>query len=68
MPKDDDHDLLIRIDQGIEYLKGNFDAHVQEDKIQWKKVEQMNLKIAKWTGIGTGAGVILGVILKAVFQ
>ena len=64
----EDHDLLIRIDQGVEFLKGNFAAHVIEDKVQWGKVDRINLLIAKWTGIGTGAGVILGFILKAVFH
>ena len=68
MPKDDDHDLLIRIDSGVDFLKGNFAAHVKEDKLQWDKIDRINLKIAQWTGIGTGAGVILGVILKAVFN
>ena len=68
MTKENDHDLLIRIDQGVEFLKGNFADHVREDKIQWGKVDRINLLIAKWTGIGTGAGVILGFILKAVFN
>ena len=63
-----DHDLLIRIDEGISFLKGKFESHVVEDRVQWDKIDKINLKIAKWTGLGTGAGVILGFILKAVFH
>jgi len=33
-----------------------------------KNIKETTSFILKWTGIGTGAGVILGVILKAVFN
>lgn len=63
-----DHDILLEIKGDVKHLVSNFASHVVDDKDQWDKIESINVKIAKWSGIGTGAGVIIGFLVRSVFK
>lgn len=68
MSQTEDHDILIEIKNDVKHLVANFNSHVKEDKIYWDKIENINIKIATWTGIGTGMGVLAGCLFKAMFK
>ena len=66
-----DSELLARIDERTKNIDAKLDAHAEamkehviEDGKQWKRIDEINLRIAKWTGVGTGAGSIIGFIIS----
>ena len=68
MTQPTDHDILIEIKNDVKHLVANFATHVKDDQKQWDKLDKINIKIATWTGIGSGVGVIAGFFLKALIR
>ena len=66
-----DSELLARIDERTKNIDAKLDTHIGtmaghilDDKKEWERIDVVNLKIAKWTGIGTGCGSIIGFIVS----
>ena len=71
----DNNELLARIDERTKNIDEKLDTqttiikeHIIEDKKQWERIDGVKLQIAKWTGIGTGAGSIVGFIISKLLK
>ena len=64
----DIYQKIIETHTNVTNLVKNLDSHILDDKKYWEKIETINVKIAKWTGIGTGVGSIIGFVISKVFK
>ena len=60
-------DKITETHTDVKHLVKSFDQHILDDLKQWKRIDDIKLKIATWTGIGTGAGTVLGFIINKIF-
>lgn len=62
----EDHDLLIKINQNIENLLTNFNLHVQSDNVTFREIKARTINLERIVWMGLGALAILNVFLKVV--
>lgn len=67
----DTNELLARIDERTKNIEKKLDSHmevfkehVKDDARLSKRLDGIDIKLASWAGVGTGAGSIIGFIIS----
>ncbi len=68
MTKEDDHDILIRIDENLKNLIDNFNAHTKDDDLKFKDIGDRVGFLEDRYWVSVGAIIVIQIVIGWVIK